>query len=314
MTPASTEIVFRLSSTTDDERILELFGKSFNRVFSDTWWEWFSYKCPTGKNRTFVAEDSVTKQFAGSYSILPIRLRYNDKDISASLCTMVNTHPNYQGQGLFVKLGHFSLAQAKSSHIPITLGMPNKKAYPGHIKVGWEVMCELPFLVKKNLRPRNHHCKEIGKFDERVDELLQAISKRFTFVVLKDHRFLNWRYVDRPDIDYKIFTFEKNTKLMGYVILKHFQYGGYKKSHILDIQALSDEILKELIAVSENFAAGSDELNLWTNVYNPYQEAFLEESFIEEESADLLIIHYNEGEKMPDNKAWWFCLGDNDVY
>ena len=72
-------------------------------------WRWFSYQCPNGLNRTSVIEDPDTGRLAGSYSLLPIRLRLNDSEVKASLCTNVNTHPDYQGRGLFARLGQYAL-------------------------------------------------------------------------------------------------------------------------------------------------------------------------------------------------------------
>lgn len=311
----SDRLIFRLATSDDDPRILDLFKSSFGRELAADWWRWFSYHCPTGLNRTSVIEDPDTVRLAGSYSLLPIRLRLNEREIKASLCTNVNTHPNYRGQGLFTRLGHYALGREREFDTPVSLGMPNQKAYPGHIRVGWDVMCKLPFLVKHNCQIRRHRCREVEAFDERFDDFFVRVAERFSFIVLKDHRFINWRVVSRPDRRYTRFVYEEGPDLEGYVVLKHFDDKGYRKSHILDIQAESDDILHELIAGAESFAHGRDELNMWTNLHNPYHQSFLEQGFYERESQDLLIIHFNYGEKEPiEEGAWWFCLADNDVY
>ncbi len=70
-----------------------------------------------------------------------------------------------------------------------------------------------------------------------------------------------------------------------------------------------------LIAAAESFAHGTDELNMWTNPHNPYHQLFLERGFCERESKDSLIIHFNFADKESiEERAWWFCLADNDVY
>ncbi len=132
---------------------------------------------------------------------------------------------------------------------------------------------------------------------------------------MKDHRFLNWRVVDRPDQSYAKIVCEDNGELRGYAVLKQFDENGYRKSHILDIQAESQDALLQLISAAESFSHGRDELNMWTNPHNPYQETFLEEGFVERESPDKLIFHTNYGDKESLKRgAWWFCLADNDVY
>ncbi len=110
-------------------------------------------------------------------------------------------------------------------------------------------------------------------------------------------------------------VYEEGSELSGYVVLKHFDEDGYRKSHIVDIQAESEEGLLQLIAASESFSHGRDELNMWTNPHDPYRSSFLEQGLVQHESSDKLILHTNYGDKEKLQKgAWWFCLADNDVY
>jgi hypothetical protein len=276
---------------------------------------WFNYDCPTGANRIAVIEDPTVGKLIASYGLLPIRLRINGREINASLCTNVNTHPEYQGKGLFVRIGKYALGREEEFATPVSLGMPNQRAYPGHMKVGWDVMCKLSFLEKHDCKSKPHRCQKIDQFDERFDRFQKHISERFSFIVVKDHRFMNWRFVHRPDQHYTSFVYEDQSDIRGYVVLKHFDDKDYRKSHILDIQAEDDDAMQELIAAAETFAEGRDELNMWTNPNNPYRQIFLAHGFYEKEGQDLLIIHFNYGEKEAVAEgSWWFCLGDNDVY
>ena len=112
-----------------------------------------------------------------------------------------------------------------------------------------------------------------------------------------------------------MYEYRDGKDLKGYVILKHFEGEGYKKSHIIDIHADDKDTLNELISEAETFAQGTDELNLWTNINNPYKEEFKKRGFFERDSNDFVIIHYNYGKKkILEQGNWWFCLGDNDVY
>ena len=311
----SSHLQYRLATPEDDPRILALFKSSFKKDVPVKVWEWFNEGCPYGHNRTYVIEDLEAGIFPASYSLLPIRLRLNGKEINASLCTNVNTHPGYRGQGLFIQIGHFALDSEPEFDTPISIGMPNKNAYPGHMKVGWDIAFPLPFLVKHDCKIQPHRCKEVKQFDSGLDTFMENIAQNFSFMVFKNHRFLNWRVVERPDKQYIRFIYEDGGNIRGYAILKHFDGDNIHKSHILDIQADSDEVLDDLISAGESFAAGRDELNLWTNPHNPYHQTFLNRGFYERPSDDMVIIHFNDGNKQPiGNGNWWFCLADNDVY
>jgi len=309
------KLICRDALPEDDSAILSLFRESFSRNLSQLWWDWFSYKCPTGMNHTYLVEDTTSKKIVSSYSLLPIQLIFNGRKHPASICTNVNTHPQYQGQGLFTRMGHYSLKRDNERGIPISLGMPNQKAYPGHKKVGWKIMCQLPFLVRHNCKTREHRCKKIETFDRRFDAFYQKVAARFSFIIDKDHKFMNWRTAERPDKEYSLYILESGNELAGYVVLKNFTDGTVNKSHILDIHALDAEGFNQLLAASESFAVGRDELNVWSNPHNPYEAYFLDSHFTVREGQDMLIIHFNDNEERAlENGPWWFCLADNDVY
>ena len=309
-------LILRRATREDDAGILQLFRDSFgHRALPPEWWEWFSYTCPTGENRTYVAEDPAAGRFAASYSVLPLKIRYNDREILGSLAVDASTHPDYRGRGLFVRMGKYTLGREVEHGSVVTLGMPNLAALPGHRKTGWEEACMLPFLVRSNPRAASNTCREVERFDARLDALLARVADRYTLMVLKDHRFLNWRVAERPDIRYTKFILEDGAKLAGYGVLKHYDAPDQRRSHILDIQADSDDALHELITAAETLADGRDELNLWTNPYDPLKGHFLARGFAERPGNDRLIIHHNFGERVPlRTDAWSFTLADNDVY
>src|SRR5690606_5338620 len=146
----------------------------------------------------------------------------------------------------------------------ISLGMPNKNAYPGHKKVGWEILFKLPFLVKTNCNKLKNNCKEVKQFDNAFDTFYKKIENNFSFIIHKDYKFINWRVSDRPFIQYNKYEYRENNDLKGYIILKNFNDNGYKKSHILDIHAENKDALQELISVAITYADKSNELNLYS--------------------------------------------------
>jgi len=311
----ATSLQFRLATRKDDPRILELFRSSLGKEVPKEVWNWFGHLCPTGDNRTYVCEDIETGKLAASYSLLPIRLCMNGNEIPASLCTNVNTRPEYRGRGLFTQIGEYALCEERDFEAQISIGVPNKNAYPGHMKVGWEELFPLPFLVKRECKVQEHRCRKVERFDHRFDEFYARIAQNFSFIVLKDHRFFNWRVVSRPDQEYTKYVYEEDGDLRGYCVLKHFEVKKYRKAHILDIHADCDDVMHDLLCAAESFACDCEELNCWTTPRNPYRSVFLTRCFYERDSDDKVIMHCNFGEKPRlDDGNWWFCLADNDVY
>ncbi|MFZ2491219.1 MAG: GNAT family N-acetyltransferase [Thermoanaerobaculia bacterium] len=310
------ELTYRYATPDDDERILDLYEASFARRLSPEWWRWFSYSCPNGLNRTTLLEDVDSGALAASYSLLPLKLQLNDRVVEASLATNGNTHPAYQGRGLFSPTCRQALQGEADIGCGVSLGMPRfGVSYPAHVKVGWKTLCKLPFLVNTDLQARANSCREVGAFDERFDAFFRGIAEKYSFIIMKDHRVINWRVAERPDKQYTRFILERGTTLAGYVVLKKFDDGDYRKTHIMDIHAQDESALDELLAAAESFAAGRDELNLWSNRCDPYREQLLARGYVEREGSDLLIMHFNGiSEEIVEERAWNFCLADNDVY
>ena len=311
--------LIRVAHESDTNNVLALMRVCFGErdFFNLSWYNWFNFTCPTGDNRLYVMIDMTSGRFVSGYGLLPIKVRYNSEIYNASLCTNVMVHPDYQGKGLFVKMGLHCLANEKNYNSLLSLGVPNKNALPGHLKVGWQILSPLIFISKKDFRRAQTETKKVDKFDKRINNCIYLLTNKVNFMVLKDHNFLNWRYVDRPDKRYSIYVLEERQEIFGYVVLKYFNDNGYKKAHILDICATNYDSFSELILTAELFASElqCDELNCWQIQNSIYKDWFFKNGFSETSQGNVLIIYSNMDErKDPDPENWWFCLGDNDVF
>lgn len=301
----------------DDGKILLFYSYTFNRTFSMEWFRWFNYSCPLGANRLYVAEDQTTSSIVGAYGLLPYKVKFNDEVTSGSLCTNVVTHPDYQGRSIFVNLGKFALAQEERYESKISLGVPNKNALRGHLKVGWEIVCDLDFIVNYNNKPEEFKATKIDRFSENFDLLLSTIINRMKFAVFKDHSFLNWRYFDRPDKEYHVYAYQNENTALGLIVLKYFEENGYRKAHILDIYAINEHVFNDLLnaAKSFTFIRNCDELNCWQIRNSAYAPWFYKRGFELSANKHILIVKNNFGAKNGlVSRDWWFMLGDNDVY
>lgn len=307
----------RLATREDAKDVLSLMCACFGErdFLNEKWYYWFNFHCPTGHNRNYIAIDNTTGHFVGGYGLLPIRIKTNDQIVDGSLCTNVMTHPEHQGKGLFTQMGRYCIANEEKYGSKLVLGVPNQNAYRGHMKVGWRHISDLVFIAKFTFRNKPFISREIPIFDTRIDTFLHEVAKHANFMVVKDRKFLNWRYPQRPDKKYKLFIFERNGNIDGYMILKHFDANNYKKTHILDIMAQSKEAFDDLILAAEYHTIGRDELNCWQIKHSIYEKYFADNCFVETKNKDIFIIHTKHEDKMglvP--SSWWIALGDNDAY
>ena len=125
------------------------------------------------------------------------------------------------------------LNKIKSQKIPFTYGYPNDNAYDLHIKLlGYEDVTMQRLFHKKMKNNGDNRSKtsfedlkwqKIECFDDRVDILWNKVKNDFKAIVIRNSAFLNWRYLDRPDVPYYAFGAFNGDDLEGYCILKLYQ-------------------------------------------------------------------------------------------
>jgi hypothetical protein len=91
---------------------------------------------------------------------------------------------------------------------------------------------------------RNPHCSaeiriaEIGQFDHSFGRFYKSIAHSFGIMVIRDERYLNWKFVAKPFNCYKRFAaYDRTGGLSGYMILKKETPENAVQGKILDILA-----------------------------------------------------------------------------
>lgn len=61
---------------------------------------------------------------------------------------------------------------------------------------------------------------EVDNFDAAFDILWLTVKDEFEIIVERTSKFLNWKYIQQPFLDYKIFTARRDGSVAGYIIIK----------------------------------------------------------------------------------------------
>ncbi len=61
---------------------------------------------------------------------------------------------------------------------------------------------------------------EVVGFDSSIDSLWSSIADEFDAIVERTSQFLNWKYVQQPFMNYKLFQAMRENTVVGYVILR----------------------------------------------------------------------------------------------
>jgi hypothetical protein len=134
----------------DETGILELDRKVFFEQspdrFSKKYWDWEFIMNPDGVSNIWVADDHGL--IVGHYAVIPRLWKIDHAYHMGSIVVDVMTDENYRFQGMFSALGKKSLADSGDKGILFSYGFPVREdVMPGHLKVGWEHIFDIPILV-----------------------------------------------------------------------------------------------------------------------------------------------------------------------
>ncbi|WP_157842668.1 GNAT family N-acetyltransferase [Bacillus alkalisoli] len=237
----------------DAPKIRNLFKKVFQKEYTEKMWKW-KFECNFDEKQ----EPWVLVYEEGNAILGHISLWVNDayvygekKKIGLRIDTMVD--PDSRGKGIYEKLNEYLLKEAKKDNIEFLYGFPAPKAKELFIKhTGAEHMIDMPRYIsilrpfilmssklpilsvgkklddiifrrrKKKLENKdssNYEIKEVNRCSQEFDELAENTKDMYKAWLVRDSNYLNWRYIQHPEKDYKLFGCYEQEKLVGYIVI-----------------------------------------------------------------------------------------------
>lgn len=350
----------------DKEGILELMKAVYpNKTFSKEkwlkWWRWMFRECPAGKARYWLADHDG--KIVGQYPLIIADLKVGNKITKVGQNIELMTHPDYRKQGMFTTLERKTFEEATKEGIHITIGFPNAAAYPGHIKNDWfdigslqigvkplnldkivesgvknrflrslyllfgKIAISIFYREKKTPKSDKIVISEIKSFDNKINDFWKKISKEHEIFVVRNKDYLNWRYVDIPDIDYTIFVAKEEGEICGYIVLRCTEENGLNTGSIFEIvtSLAKIDVASSLINKAiEYFKSQNADLTYCLMIADKrFEDVFRKKGFI---FSRFILDKFAEGgqfcafsnhPKIPKsflmNKNNWFIhLGDSD--
>lgn len=240
----------------------------------------------------------------------------------ALLCNNVFVCPGHQGKHLFVKIGKAALNDvSKYSNALVAYGIPNALALPGHKRVGWGVQDPIRFLKKTPKTDKKLGLKssanewQYGVLEKNKRQGLSNCSKKASegreFSIIKDEKFIQWRYENKPLVDYWFGISESDGVVEAYCICKFYEEK--KALHIIDIDGVDNESIRSLISDLDVIPENFDFMNVWSTT--AHKDLFLLEGFsLSSETDNFIAIEVKSLSPVFFSDNFNLCLGDNDVY
>jgi GNAT superfamily N-acetyltransferase/N-acetylglutamate synthase-like GNAT family acetyltransferase len=241
-----------LKHSEEKEKLLNLFRVSFGFSISVEHWDWKHLQNPLAFSdpELIVAVDGG--KIVGARPFLPAEMWLGNKKIKAAQHCDTMVHPDYQGRGVFNRMGQFAMRYLKDRGYALSYGFPGPLSRPGFLKQGYRIVAETENLFRichpqKLLSYKLRSKTLAGVLGFSYDILLNTGMKRTTRLpdsvqvevldrfaddlkgvddlrdksginLVRSESYLRWRFDRYPDHTYKYVIAKKEGELWGYAV------------------------------------------------------------------------------------------------
>ncbi len=247
-------IEIRRYSDSDEEGIRKLFSRCFGKEMSREEWLWKYKNSPWGSTAIVALDDN---NVIAHYGGIKMKFSFKDKVLNAYQFCDVMTHPEYRGifvskSPIIVKLGGMFY---KENEMDFAFGFPSvRHAKLQSLRLGGEGYRFIKLY--KKIKTRRYFGGLFLKVEDGWDHfhkygIPQEYFKRREqiFKILKNEKYIEWRYFQSPIKKYRLFVFKKFNMLKGFAIVSINE----NWLEILDIFAKDISSLKDLIISIEKY-------------------------------------------------------------
>ncbi len=346
----------------DKEGVFNLRKAVYGEPFDEREWDWKYGSKSVRPVKIFLAESDGA--IVGLRPVILLPLKVMSQVVTAGLNVDVMTHPDFRRLGMFSALVRRAFDTVTKEGIGFVFTFPNKNSYPSYVKLRWTHVCSVPLLAMplnfntllrkyveitalqkpassllgllfKGLRLRERLGKtgsndivigRIYSFDNRFDELWHKVSRQHNIAVVRDSRYLSWRYADKPGQGYIIFAAEKEKELVGYIILKNnVEMFGLKLGLIVDMLTIEDKrVTNILLSHAIKYFRGQkmDIIGCLMLKHTAYYKALRKAGFIQVlkpfSPKEFYFVGHADFSKVADGIVynidnWFLTFGDIDI-
>ncbi len=328
-----------------------VFGEQEKDKLEERFWRWEFEEGPDGKALIYIVEDK--NKIIGHFADIPRRFSVQGEIVLGTLSLDLMVHPDYWRKGIFAAMGSYGAQRVKQENGLFLFAFPiRSETILGLIKIGWKEVVKLPVLVypirfrgvlnrylrfvplslliggaarffyfllyglKRRKEIEGVEIEKVGLLDEQFDGLWQKVSALYPVIGVRTRNYLDWRYLQHPTRNYVIYRAKKNGEMRGYIVLRKVELLNFNSAVIVDLLALDDEILYELVGKGIEYSReeGVDLLGFMVPKPHPYYRSLRRGGFLQSFKAfHFLVYSHCKDQVLFDPKGWYVTWGDTDV-
>ena len=283
-------------------------------------WEWLYGKNPNNPPegpRAMIVRDG--EKLVGLFRCIPVPCKVGDSYYLIDWNVDLMIHPEYRGKGLAMKLSRALLDDGDANTgLPLT----NSPTYKILEKLNGRFLDVAPFpqiirpfkmqayaravlkiplvshtfalllgvyyalVVNRRTYEPDIHVKveKIERFDNSFDDFWENVQHDYPVIVKRDSRYLNWKFFDRPDLEYTVYRASRNNVLEGYIVLRDEERFGVRTGFVVDILSRKKDIgvIESLLVTALNRfrERGMDQVSAQSFFVPTFRKVFSRMGFI----------------------------------
>jgi GNAT superfamily N-acetyltransferase len=273
------------------------------------YWRWAHTKLNNGLGAVIRFAEDPSGKIVGHYAVVFTELTLDGRTVVGAQSFDVFVAPSHRRQGIFQQLCISTLKEATRKGTPLVYGFTQTegaawKGFTGGI--GYIHVANVPrmiYVLEPRLAAKRRYgnrlrallvsaglrllkrtrldepvwSKKVSSFDPKaMSAFWNDVKRTARIMVARTPRYLKWRYLDRPNREYALFTAEENGSMSGFMVVR-IRRGENMRCTLVDFlsrngqEADKDEVLKDLTLASLKYASdlGADVVDAWI----PYQYA-----------------------------------------
>lgn len=351
--------IVRLDMDRDFAAFEELSVISFGEATNSKkeMYEWLFDKNPYNKSGNMMYLLKEGDKVIGCDGLLPNELYVDGKVLLAAHSVKSMTHPDYKRQGIFRKMTENSCERGREDGVDVIIGLANDQSYPAYQKFGWPTLFEKevyvkPILINNILKRRikigflanlgnaifasfmknrlnGEMDKEIkfeilDKVPEEVQDCWDKYKSKYKVLLVRDYKYLNYRYNERPDVDYATLLARLKGEIIGFAILHNAVANGSKMTSAVEfftdpsneryIRALANGIAKYCYDNKLEYAV------VGTGLFGEYRKVLLKNGFMvtrKPPKNNMMIVHILSDrvtlDELTGHDKWHITQGDGET-
>ena len=247
--------IYRSSVEKDREELLKFWNENHEKDLNGKY-QWIYEGNPAGKATVFLVRDNQKGECVGCLAVFPRQISIKGTNLRAAVVGDLLVHKVHRILGPALKLEKSLISSVQEKEFDLVYGFPNKKSELVMKLAGFECLgsyirmfrlintseplqkLHFPKFITRVFSPMlnialklcvletwyrsngRFTCEEIGRFDERFDQLWRKSQSRFEVVGERTSKYLTWKFLENPNAKHKIFAIctPDKTEVRGYII------------------------------------------------------------------------------------------------